>query len=78
MPKTKTDDKPTTGYVWVQRTVTTVEGEDRAPGYVNLPDAPQLVDAKSVPELEVMGYRIVDAPKDETEDKAKPKAPAKK
>lgn len=60
------------GYVWVSRTVTTVDDpdDDRAPGYVHIPgqEEPRLVDAKSVPELEVLGYRVVDAPEAKSSD----------
>jgi hypothetical protein len=56
------------GYVYVSRTVTTVDdpNDDRAPGYVHIPgsEEPRLVDAKSVPELEDLGYCIVNAPPD--------------
>jgi hypothetical protein len=66
------------GYVWVSRTVTTVDDpdDDRAPGYVHIPgqEEPRLVDAKSVPELEVLGYRVVDAPKNEDADNDAKKA----
>lgn len=66
-PDDTQDDDTLTGYVYVSRTVTTVDDpdDDRAPGYVHIPgeEEPRLVDAKSVPELEVLGYRIVDAPK---------------
>lgn len=54
------------GYVYVTREVTTVEDEDgtvRPLGYTRVgidEDKRHLVDAKSVPELEVLGYRVVD------------------
>lgn len=55
------------GYVYVTRTVTTVDDpdDDRAPGYVHIAgqEESRLVDVKSVPELGVLGYRVVDAPK---------------
>lgn len=69
------------GYVWVSRTVTTVDDtdDDRAPGYVHIPgqEEPRLVDAKSVPELEVLGYRVIDAPKpdDDEHDEDEPSTP---
>lgn len=51
------------GYVYVTRAEPTVEvdGETKPAGYVHIPgeDERRLVDEKSLPELEVLGYRVV-------------------
>lgn len=59
----KRKEEAPAGYVWVTRgpEAKVVESEDREAGYAHVPgeDELRLVDAKSVPELEVLGYRVV-------------------